>query len=127
MPGGATGSSGCCSTPWRPRRRRRRPGCPPGPTNFRADDELRELVAAAGFTDVGVSHLHYEARVPDTETFWRGILDSAVRIPPLVTEQPPDVQARIRAAFEELCAVHIRDDGTLAIPVAVQVTQGRRP
>jgi len=103
------------------------PGLPAGPTNFRTDDELRGLVAAAGFVDVGVSHLQYEARVPDTETFWRGLLDSAVRIPPLVTEQPPDVQARIREAFEALCAVHRREDGTLAIPVAVQVTQGRRP
>ena len=102
-------------------------GLPAGPTNFRSDDELRALVAAAGFVDVGVSHLHFEFRVPDTETFWRGVLDSAVRIPPLVTEQPPDVQARIRTAFEELCAVHVRDDGMLAIPVAVQVTQGRRP
>ncbi len=103
------------------------PGLPDGPTNFRTDDELRALVSAAGFVDVGVSHLHYEVRVPDTETFWQGILDSAVRIPPLVTEQPQDVQARIRAAFEELCAAHIRDDGMLAVPVAVQVTQGRRP
>lgn len=103
------------------------PGLPSGPTNFRADEELRALVAAAGFEEVGVAHLHYEVRVPDTETFWRGILDSAVRLPPLVTQQAPDVQARIRAAFEELCAVHVREDGTLAIPVAVQVTQGRRP
>jgi 2-polyprenyl-3-methyl-5-hydroxy-6-metoxy-1,4-benzoquinol methylase len=99
-------------------------GVPPGPTNFRTDDELRELVSAAGFDHVGVSHLHFEAHVPDTETLWRGVLDSAVRIPPLVTLQPPDVQARIRDAFETLCRVHLRPGGTLAIPVSVQVTQG---
>ncbi len=103
------------------------PGMPTGPTNFRADDELRALMTAAGFVEVGVSHLHYIANVPDRETFWRGVLDSAVRIPPLVTGQAPEMQARIRASFEELCAVHARPDGTLAIPVAVQVTQGRRP
>ena len=103
------------------------PGLPAGPTNFRSDDELREMFEAAGFVEVGVSHVHFETPVADAETLWRGVLDSAVRIPPLVMEQPPAVQTRIRASFEELVAVHRRSDGTLAIPVAVQVTQGRRP
>ena len=74
-----------------------------------------------------MSHLNYEARIPDADTLWHGVLDSAVRIPPLVTGQAPDVQARIRAEFDRLCAPHGRPDGTLAIPVAVQVTQGTRP
>ena len=103
------------------------PGLPPGPTNFRTDAELRALFEAAGFVAVGVSHLNYEARIPDTDTLWHGVLDSAVRIPPLVTGQAPDVQARIRAEFDRLCVPHGRPDGTLAIPVAVQVTQGTRP
>ena len=102
-------------------------GLPAGPTNFRDDDELRALFETAGFVEVGVSHLHFETAVADADTLWRGVLDSAVRIPPLVTEQPADVQARIRAAFDELVAIHRREGGTLAIPVAVQVTQGVRP
>ena len=64
------------------------PGLPAGPTNFRDDDELRALFEAAGFVEVGVSHLHFETPVADADTLWRGVLDSAVRIPPLVTEQP---------------------------------------
>jgi ubiquinone/menaquinone biosynthesis C-methylase UbiE len=103
------------------------PGLPAGPTNFRDDDELRALFEAAGFVEVGVSHLHFETAVADADTLWRGVLDSAVRIPPLVTEQPADVQLRIRAAFDDLVAVHRREGGPLAIPVAVQVTQGVRP
>ena len=103
------------------------PGLPAGPTNFRDDHELAALFEAAGFVEVGVSHLHFETPVADADTLWRGVLDSAVRIPPLVTEQPADIQARIRAAFDELVAVHRREGGTLAIPVAVQVTQGVRP
>ena len=87
---------------------------------------IRELLLAAGFVEVGVSHLQFETPVADADTLWRGVLDSAVRIPPLVTEQPAEVQARIRAAFDELVAVHRREAGTLAIPVSVQVTQGRR-
>ncbi len=103
------------------------PGLPAGPTNFRDDAELRAMFEAAGFVEVGVSHLQFETPVADADTLWRGILDSAVRIPPLVTEQPEAVQARIRDAFDELVAVHRREGGTLAIPVAVQVTQGTRP
>ena len=103
------------------------PGLPPGPTHFRSDDELRDLFREAGFKEIGISRIMFEAAVPDSETLWRGVLDSAVRIPPLVLLQPPDVQDGIRARFEELVAVHRRPDGTLAIPVSVQVTRGRRP
>jgi hypothetical protein len=49
------------------------------------------------------------------------------RIPPLVTQQAPEIRARIREAFDALVEVHRRPDGSLAIPVAVQVTRGRRP
>jgi 2-polyprenyl-3-methyl-5-hydroxy-6-metoxy-1,4-benzoquinol methylase len=103
------------------------PGVPAGPTNFRSDDELRDLFASAGFEAIGISHIMFEAAVPDADTLWRGILASAVRVPSLVVYQPPEVQAAIRSAFDGLCAVHQRPDGTLAVPVSVQVTRGRRP
>jgi ubiquinone/menaquinone biosynthesis C-methylase UbiE len=102
-------------------------GLPAGPTNFRTDEELAALFRAAGFEAVGTSLVMFEARASDVETLWRGVLDSAVRIPPLVTEQPLEVQAQIRQAFERLAMVHRRPDGSLAVPVAVQVTRGRRP
>jgi 2-polyprenyl-3-methyl-5-hydroxy-6-metoxy-1,4-benzoquinol methylase len=103
------------------------PGLPAGPTNFRSDDELRALFEAAGFVQVGVSHVMFVATVPDADTLWHGVLESAVRIPPLVISQPPDVQLRIREAFDELVAVHRGPDGSLAVPVAVQVTRGQKP
>ena len=102
-------------------------GLPQGPTNFRADEELRALFEGAGFVDVGISHIMFEAAVSDTGTLWTGVLDSAVRIRPLVLDQPPGIQAAIREAFERLAEVHRRADGGLAIPVSVQVTSGRRP
>ncbi len=102
-------------------------GLPVGPTNFRSDDELRALFAEAGFVDVGLGRIMFEAMVPDLDTLWRGVLDSAVRIPPLVTTQTPDVQARIRTVFDRLAELHRRPDGRYAIPVAVQVTRGQRP
>ena len=103
------------------------PGLPDGPTNFRTDAELRVQFERAGFEQVGVSHLQFEAPVASADELWDGVLDSAVRIPPMVTQQASEVQARIRDAFTRLVEVHRRADGSLAIPVAVQVTQGMRP
>ena len=103
------------------------PGLPAGPTNFRSDAELRGLFEGSGFTDVGISHIMFEAAVSSPDALWHGVLDSAVRIRPLVMAQTLEVQAAIRAAFDRLVEVHRRADGTLAIPVSVQVTRGRRP
>lgn len=103
------------------------PGIPPGPVNFRSDDELRAMFSAAGFTDVGLSRIQFVAAVPDPDTLWHGVLDSAVRTRSLITSHPLEVQAAIRVAFDRLAESHRREDGTLAIPVAVQVTRGRRP
>jgi SAM-dependent methyltransferase len=102
-------------------------GVPVGPAHFPTHAELLDLFRGAGFVEVGISQLMFEAPAPDVDALWRGVLDSAVRIPPLVVRQAPQVQARIRDAFEGLVAVHRRPDGTLAIPVSVQVTRGRRP
>ncbi len=102
-------------------------GIPQGPTNFRSDDELRGLFAAAGFGEVGLSRIMFVASVADADTLWHGVLDSAVRVRSLVEAQTLPVQAAIRTAFNELVAVHRREDGSLGIPIAVQVTRGRRP
>jgi len=103
------------------------PGLPAGPTHFRTDDDLRALFVRAGFEAVGLSRIMFEAAVPDLDTLWHGVLDSAVRIPPTITRQTPEVRERIRAAFDGLCAVHRRPDGSYAVPVAVQVVEGRQP
>jgi 2-polyprenyl-3-methyl-5-hydroxy-6-metoxy-1,4-benzoquinol methylase len=103
------------------------PGLPAGPTNFRTDEELRALFEAAGFVHIGVSHAMFVETVPDADTLWQGVLESAVRIPPLVLAQAPEVQLRIREAFDELVAVHRGPHGSLAVPVAVQVTRGQKP
>jgi SAM-dependent methyltransferase len=103
------------------------PVLPAGPSNFRSDEELRAMLTGSGFGDVGISHIMFEAAVSGPDARWHGVLDSPVRIRPLVTAQPLEVQAAIRAAFDRLCEVHRRADGSLAIPVSVLVTRGRRP
>jgi ubiquinone/menaquinone biosynthesis C-methylase UbiE len=102
-------------------------GVPEGPNNFRSDEELRALFAAAGFEAVGIQRLMFETPVPSLELLWSGVLDSAVRIPPAITRQPAEVQARMRAAFDGLASLHRRPDGSFSIPVSIQVIQGRRP
>ena len=102
------------------------PGLPVGPAQFRSDDELRALLLDAGFAAVGLSRVMFEVHVADLDTLWRGVLDSAVRIPPLILLQPADVRDRIRASFTDLAAVYRRPAG-FAIPVSVLIIQGRRP
>ncbi len=101
-------------------------GLPAGPIHFRSDDELRALFVAAGFAGVGVSRIMFEARVPDLDTLWDGVLDSGGQIPPTITRQPQAIRGAIRAAFDVLAEVHRRPDG-YAIPVSMQIIAGRRP
>ena len=115
------------STPSRRRMRRRRPAS-------RRADQLPDRRGAARRCSSGpgsstsASATSCSRRRAPTPTRCGGACSTRrSAIPPLVTEQTPEVQAAIRAAFDRLVAVHRRDDGTLAIPVAVQVTRGRRP
>jgi SAM-dependent methyltransferase len=99
---------------------------PEGPPAFRTDEELVWLLAAAGLTDVRVNHLGFAVEFADPAELWTGILRSGVRFPPLVNAQPPEVQGRIRAAFDRLASVHGRPDGSIEVPTAIQVASGRR-
>jgi SAM-dependent methyltransferase len=101
-------------------------GLPAGPTHFRSSGELHGLFASAGFTGIGYSRIMFEALVPDLDTLWDGVMESAVRIPPMIARQPQAIRGQIHAAFEVLAAVHRRADG-YAIPVAMQIIAGRRP
>jgi SAM-dependent methyltransferase len=100
---------------------------PEGPPAFRSDDELRALVDSIGLVDGRIEHVSFPVGFRDPIDLWVGILRSGVRFPPLVNAQPPEVQGRIRAAFEELTAVHQRSDGGIDVPAAVQVASGRKP
>ena len=104
------------------------PGLPAGPTNFRADEELRELFERAGFAQVGVSHLQFDgAGRIGGRAVGRACSTRRCGSRRWSRSRPPEVQARIRDAFDRLVEAHRRADGSLAIPVAVQVTRGRRP
>jgi SAM-dependent methyltransferase len=99
---------------------------PPGPPILRfADDaEFARLLEGAAFADVEVSTVAFEHRFADAEEIWQRLLQGTVRARVLVLEQPPELQARIRAVFDRLAAAHEAGDG-IDLPVCVKLASGR--
>ena len=104
------------------------PHLPPGPPILRfADDaELARLLAGAGFVGVSVQTIAFTHAFADAEEIWQRLLQGTVRARVLVLEQPPDVQVRIRVAFDRLAAEHAGGDG-IELPVCVKLASGRVP
>ena len=78
------------------------PDLPPGPPIFRFADES-ELVRLLGdFEDVTVETVVFGLPFGSRDALWRGLLGGTVRLSVLVLRQPPEVQERIRAAFDRI-------------------------
>jgi SAM-dependent methyltransferase len=104
------------------------PHLPPGPPilRFADDEEFSRLLAGAGLVDVGVQTIAFTHAFAGAEEIWQRLLQGTVRARVLVLGQPPDVQARIRAAFDRLAAEHAVGDG-IELPVCVKLASGRMP
>jgi SAM-dependent methyltransferase len=100
---------------------------PAGPPFFAYSTDLAlvGLLRGAGLREVGVRRLSFTHRVGSPDELWNGILDGTVRTSALVDSQPPQVQRRIRAAFDRLAAEYAAGAG-LELPVSVKVASGRR-
>ena len=96
---------------------------PAGPPLFHfADDaEFAALLEGAGFGDVRISVVEHDHVPPSADALWEGILGGAVRLRRTVVDQGPDVQARIRAAFDRRLA----DEGG-AVRVSAKLAAGVR-
>jgi SAM-dependent methyltransferase len=101
---------------------------PVGPPFFRFsdDDAFAELLAGAGLIDVAVDTVEFSHRMPSTGALWNHMLAGTVRTAAAIQGQPPDVQARIRTAFDRLAGAHAVGDG-LDLPVSVKLATGRKP
>lgn len=99
---------------------------PAGPGMFRyADDAaFTELLRGAGLAHVAVHHIGFTQRLPSADALWEGVLGGAVRIAAVVRGQSPDMQRRIRRAFDETLQPH-REGDHLEIPVSVKIATGR--
>ena len=102
------------------------PPAGPPPFRFSDDAELRALLTIAGLEEVTVRTLAWAHPIPSAAAWWSGGLTSLVRVSASVLAEPPDVQRRIRAAFDRLVERHRVDGGYLA-PVSAKIAVGRKP
>ena len=101
---------------------------PPGPPFFQyADDNGFEgLLSGAGLADVSVSEFSFGHRMDDLDAFFDGFIAGTVRMNALVTRQPAEVQARIRAEYARLLERYRAADGGFEVPCVVKVGSGAR-
>ena len=101
---------------------------PPGPPFFlyATDDALTGLLRGGGLTDISVTDLIFTHRVADANTLWHYSLAGTVRSAAMIERQSPEVQQRIRSAFEEQVTAYAVDGG-LELPVWVKIAAGRKP
>jgi SAM-dependent methyltransferase len=90
------------------------------------DDGLRALLSEAGLRDVTVSHVRFELRI-DAARWWQAVISSTALTRAMVEPQPPDVQQRIRAAYDELAAGYSDDAGEAVFPASAAMAVGTRP
>jgi len=101
---------------------------PAGPPIFRysEDSELRRVLEHAGLEGIVIQQYSNMYRVDSIETLWTGSMGSLARTAAVVLAQTPDMQRRIRSAYNRLAGEYMDDQG-LAIPIAFKVAAGRRP
>ena len=101
---------------------------PKGPDFFRfsADEEFAALLRGAGLEAVEVRTVAFPLESPSSDDLWSGLLGGTVRTSALIEGQSPEVQRRIRQAFERLVD-HYRVGGGLELPVSVKLASGRKP
>jgi SAM-dependent methyltransferase len=103
------------------------PGLPPGPPVTRFSDEaaLTALLTGAGLVDVTVTTHTWTHRAPSLDAWWHGGLGGMARVTAAVRAHTPDVQQRIRGAFELLATAYARDGG-YEIPNAAKLAVGTK-
>jgi len=101
---------------------------PPGPSFFRfsVDEVFAALLQGRGLTDVEVTTIVFDHRVPSADEWWDGVLAATVRVSALVLRQHEAMRDRIRAVFDQLVTEYRRGDH-LEVPVSVKLAAGRKP
>jgi ubiquinone/menaquinone biosynthesis C-methylase UbiE len=93
---------------------------------FSNSGEFLRLLEGAGLTEVAVAEHAATYFVPDTDTLWRGGLDSLVLTGAVIRHQDQATQDLIRTAFERCASVYKSADG-LNLPIAFMIGSGQRP
>jgi len=103
-------------------------GLPAGPAVFRFSEEALLIAAlrAAGAEDVTAREVTWTHEVSSAETWWQGGLGSLARASANILGQAPEMQRKIRAAFDQLVAPYAVDGG-FRVPCVARVASGRKP
>jgi SAM-dependent methyltransferase len=88
----------------------------PGPFALGDAEALHELVAQAGFAEVGIEALDLPRRHADFEELWETTLDLSRDFHDAVLSRPAGEIEEIRASLAEGFAPYTATDGTLEIP-----------
>jgi SAM-dependent methyltransferase len=98
---------------------------PSGPafTSFADEERFARLLRDAGLVDVTVQR-HGWDHVVDPEEWWVAATTGTARTAAVVGAQPPDVQARIKARYDELVEPYRRPDGAVGLPTVMVVGAG---
>jgi SAM-dependent methyltransferase len=98
----------------------------PDPNRFTDDEEIRALLAAAGFDGPVVEVLSFTHRVADAGELWDGILTGSVRTATRIRTLDPGLRERARAALEQAVSSY-RGARGLELPISVKLGRARSP
>ncbi len=98
---------------------------PSGPSFFRfsPDSEFSTLLRGGGFEAVEVRRVSFVHTLSGPDELWEGMLRGGVRAPALILGQTPEMQQRIRLAFDRLARPYVAG-GRLEMPVSVKIASG---
>jgi SAM-dependent methyltransferase len=101
---------------------------PDGPLSvlFAEHDRFTELLTGGGLVDVVVEE-HESTFTVDPGAWWDVTVASTPRTGALVSRQSPEVQAQLRATYDEIVAELVGPDGLATFPVAVVLASATRP
>lgn len=101
---------------------------PPGPPFFRfsSDEEFARLLRSAGLEGIVLQTLSFTHHLSGPDELWQGLLAGTIRTARLVLGQTPDMQARIRRAFDQLLDQYAVDGG-IELPVSVKLARAQTP
>jgi SAM-dependent methyltransferase len=104
------------------------PHLPPGPPFFRFADEAEftRLLRDAGLQDVEVRTVQFTHHFAGPDEVWDGLRRGTVRMRALVFDQPADVQAKIRSAYDRIIEEYVAPDGGLDLQISVKVAAAVR-
>ena len=84
---------------------------------------LTSLLESAGLRDIRCRTITWTLRV-DPDDWWSGPAGGLGTAGHVIAAQPPAMVARIRAAFDQLSAPYMDNDGMLALPTAALLAVG---